>query len=1442
MRLFNLDDVHQFAHNKNWKCLSTEFLGMRRSLSWECEVGHVFEMTPYSATKTNQCPICWEQSKKEKKTYTIDDMQELAKKFDGYCLSTTYINSKSTLQWKCKEGHIFWRLLASVREGNWCPTCKKAEKVVISPVVSTPVNRITIDDMKKLAEMFEGKCLSTEYINSKVKLRWQCKKGDEWEAYPDSVKAGHWCPVCAKSNRLETKKNKGLELIKRIVDEKRGKCLTIDNFQTFESILKWECEFGHAWEMSVNWIKAGYWCPICRGRILTIDDAREIARGKGGECLSTIYTNANSKLRWRCGEGHEWETSLSNIQRGTWCDKCARAIKAKAWSLQIDAAQALASERGGVCLSEKMENSHTVLRWRCAKGHEWDGTIQQARTTWCKDCKKEDRKGKPHPNKKVSIEDARRLAEMHGGACTSVEYKNSDTKLDWKCEFGHEWSTYYYVVKRGSWCPNCHSAPGNSTKKLTIEMMQQLASECNGECLSVEYINSRTNLRWRCEHGHEWEATPISVKKGIWCPVCTKEDQIEKSKRYDLEYANSLASKFGGSCISDKYINERTNLRWSCEAGHEWDARLDAIMKGLWCPRCKQLQLAPDERAPGVNDKNEYMHYLASLKGGTCLSPEYLGSKIPLKWRCEKGHQWEAMLSDIKRGRWCGECGRARTAASRRLSIDHAIQIAKERNGECLSSEYKNNQEKLLLRCQEGHEWEAPLGLIKQGRWCPHCSGNILDMGDMQKRAMRIGCECISAVYLGATTPHEWRCITKGHVFIMKPVEVLSLKGCPRCDSEFTVKRLEEGMVRCQEVAAKRGGRCLSMDYVDTRTKLRWQCTQGHTWDAVPSAIFAGGWCPLCSQLWGFSVSNGILNSIYFTIVTRRVYDAIKDDVKSCASCDLATLTQQLNQKYENNTSKIIHHHLHLQDPTYLLVTSIEFVNLQQLYESFKDRTGNEEPLALVSCLKDILMEVDNKSKAHAIASLIHDMELSMKYIDVFNLVEPIMNDCLSIGKSIFISRGKYEHIVEFVSRFLEEGQGFDTISGRIQKLFGSEFSSIINHLMGNEPHDKIIIMNMDNIHQLDLIESDILPEFKTRFAGRININQNNFKAFISCFNDLKSKLAEIDGKNIDVDAVNYICLKNPYLRRSTLVGYIRSARHPYVIDSFNRSDIEDFAWFLGAIASESTWMNEDRGKSICIGISNPLMFFMHAIPMIRHPSISGKYLALSNAFVDVLLELGLIHADSTRHPIQLRNNNLFLAGLLDTRCDYPGDQPGDEEMARKVALSINIPQKSISEWLSIMPVPLFVDYHPNDKSRVDTAAAYIFGRIFQEPEYTEAESAKQVAYNVKYFVENVFPLCVHPRLEAIYDAARYIDESYGGFVISHRYPKMVREELQRLGGINFTNILTTLNNPIRDPGTGKVFIYCPEWLEKFNSKMGYTKDDIIVSFRLRGEFVDILR
>jgi len=479
--------------------------------------------------------------------HKLERMQKCAKSRGGECLSDLYVNSRTKLRWQCKEGHEWDAPPDRITSGSWCMICAG-----IAP--------LTIEEMQDIAKVQDGECLSTEYINSSFHLRWKCKAGHEWEASPKNIKKGKWCPHCSGNIPLTIEEMQG------IAKAQGGECLSNEYINNITK-LKWRCSKGHVWKAVPSSIKAGTWCPYCAGNIpLTMEEMHKIANARGGECLSKEYLSAHKKLRWRCSEGHEWEATPRNVKRSTWCPHCAGIIP-----LTMEEMQGIAEAQGGECLSEEYVNANTKLRWKCKEGHEWEALPSSIKTgTWCPYC----------AGRHQTIDDMRKIAESRGGDCLSEEYGGNKTKLTWKCSEGHEWKAGPSNIKRGSWCPTCGNKKGHSKLKDTIMSMRTIAKSHGGECLSEEYVDTRTKLKWRCSEGHEWKAAPGSVKHGTWCPHCGGSISLT------IKEMQGIAKSRGGECLSNEYVNSSTKLKWRCSEKHEWEATPRNVKRATWCPYC----------------------------------------------------------------------------------------------------------------------------------------------------------------------------------------------------------------------------------------------------------------------------------------------------------------------------------------------------------------------------------------------------------------------------------------------------------------------------------------------------------------------------------------------------------------------------------------------------------------------------------------------------------------------------------------------------------------------------------------------------------------------------------------------------------------------------------------------------------------------------------------
>ncbi len=545
-------------------------------------------------------------------------MKKLANEHQGFCLSEKYINQKTELLWKCHLGHVWRSKPTNILRGTWCPECAIMQR------------SLPIEYYQNYAYSKGGKCLSKKIPQKSQYLLFECSLGHIWKTKPSCIQDGHWCPTCGALKERYTIKD-----LKAIGVKRNGRCLTSNGDVNGHSIIEWECELGHQWEASVFAIITGWWCPECRKfkpsgemrELPTIEDMRIVARFRGGKCLSSSYINGQTNLRWQCAKGHEWLANPSGIVNSkTWCPQCAKNAPKK-----IEDMQNIAHLKGGKCLSVKFINVKEPLKWLCKMGHVWNSNPDNIiGGSWCPECAK-----KKHS---LTIKEMQQLAEERGGKCLSKTYVNSKTKLQWQCAQGHLWKTTPHHIKQGYWCPQC----AKIKRKLTIKEMQQLAGKRGGKCLSVTYVNSYTKLQWQCAQGHIWAGKPSNIKHGTWCPQC----EIIK-KRHTIEEMQQLAEKKGGHCLSLNYENRATKLRWICKEGHKWEASYGQTYRGMWCPICKK-----NKKKYTIED----MIQLAKKKGGNCLSSNYINRTTKLRWQCAQGHIWNTMPSIILRGSWCPEC------------------------------------------------------------------------------------------------------------------------------------------------------------------------------------------------------------------------------------------------------------------------------------------------------------------------------------------------------------------------------------------------------------------------------------------------------------------------------------------------------------------------------------------------------------------------------------------------------------------------------------------------------------------------------------------------------------------------------------------------------------------------------------------------------------------
>lgn len=233
--------------------------------------------------------------------------------------------SRRKVKWICKNGHRFQARVFNRFQGAGCRYCAKK---VVTPEYNL---KVIYSDIAKDWDYKRNYPLRPEKVmpHSRVVVYWDCEFGHKKRASVGNRVNGNGCAACKK---IVASKDHNLAkyspfLVNEWDYDKNYPLTPYDVAPFSDKKVAWKC-YGkkHEWVATISDRSRGSKCPQCtphsRNKIITIEDIQILAKKKGGECLSEKYVSRNSKLQWKCKEGHIWETSLTYVKSGSWCRIC----------------------------------------------------------------------------------------------------------------------------------------------------------------------------------------------------------------------------------------------------------------------------------------------------------------------------------------------------------------------------------------------------------------------------------------------------------------------------------------------------------------------------------------------------------------------------------------------------------------------------------------------------------------------------------------------------------------------------------------------------------------------------------------------------------------------------------------------------------------------------------------------------------------------------------------------------------------------------------------------------------------------------------------------------------------------------------------------------------------------------------------------------------------
>ena len=239
---------------------------------------------------------------------------------------------------------------------------------------------------------------------------------------------------------------------------------------------------------------------------------------------------------------------------------------------------------------------------------------------------------------------------------------------------------------------------------------------------------------WQCEKGHEWEARLNNrTRRGVGCPICAKQ-QVTQGVNDLATTHPQLAKQWHptkNGDLSPQDVSKGSGKRvwWQCEKGHEWEASVGHRSQGNGCPTCNNLEktIVPYERSLAALHPNLINEWHPTKNGE--LDPCSVGASSAqmIWWQCEKGHEWEAQLTNRRKGRGCPYCANRKIIPGENDLATIHPHLAKEwhpTKNLPLTPQMvsKASSKKVWWQCEKGHEWEAVISNRANGTKCPICS------------------------------------------------------------------------------------------------------------------------------------------------------------------------------------------------------------------------------------------------------------------------------------------------------------------------------------------------------------------------------------------------------------------------------------------------------------------------------------------------------------------------------------------------------------------------------------------------------------------------------------------------------------------------------------------------------------------------------------------------
>ena len=449
----------------------------------------------------------------------------------------------------------------------------------------------------------------------------------------------------------------------------------------------------------------------------------------------------------------------------------------------------------------------------------------------------------------------------------------SGKKYWWQCKQGHEWFMSPLDRINGSNCSVCSSERKISVPEKTV--LLYIKKNYNGEILSNYRSNEIQNK--------EIDIYLPKINIGIEYDGLYYHKNIDRDKAKDRivnELGISLfhiAETINKNLIRDNYIYYKVgndkNLEWAINVllnkifntNIKYDINISRDRADIY----NLIEYYEKEQSI-LNNYPELAKEWHPTKNGK-LKPEFVsyGSDKKVWWICDKGHEWEAVISSRVSGVGCPYCSGNKVIKGENDLLTLYPSIAKEwhptKNGDLKPEDFSIKSNKKIWwfgKC--GHEWETSIYSRIIGNNCPYCGSQKLLVGfnDLKTKNPELAKEwhptkngklmpedvingSHKKVWWLGKCGHEWQAAIGDRI--------RNGIGCPYCSNNKLLIGFNDLKTKNPELVKEwhpTKNRDLKPEnfFPNSHKKVWWICDKGHEYESYIIDRNNGNGCPICAS------------------------------------------------------------------------------------------------------------------------------------------------------------------------------------------------------------------------------------------------------------------------------------------------------------------------------------------------------------------------------------------------------------------------------------------------------------------------------------------------------------------------------------------------------------------------------------------------------------------